>query len=335
MVVTAAAVMLTAACTQRTSRPAAPSVDAATPMAPAHACARGGAEAVASFPDPNLERSVRRALGAGPDEPLTCAAVAGLTSLHAPDARIADLTGIEALAGLQELYIYGNNSIRDVTPLTRLTALRDLNLARNEIEDITPLAELGALTSLSLTGNPLRDIMPLASLTGLTRLQVEHAAGVTDLGALSGLAGLTRLELAGNRIVDLTPLAGLTQLTWLSLEGNAELHDVAPIGHLSRLETLSLAGTAVTDLSPLAHMPHLSTLILEGTPVRDLGALIGLTHLSRIDLRGNRGLTDIQPLLFNTSLGRGAAVRLERTGVSCEDVAALRMKGVSVLAGCE
>jgi internalin A len=310
-------------------------VGATLPETGRDACAGGTPDALASFPDANLERAVRSALEVGADQPLTCEAVARLTSLHAPDARIEDLTGIEALAGLEELYIYGNNAVSDVTPLTGLAALRDLNLARNEIEDIGPLAGLVTLASLSLTGNPIRDIAPLAALTGLQRLQVEHTAEVTDLAALSGLVGLDRLELAGNQIVDVTPLAGLTQLRFLSLQDNAELMDIGPLLRLSRLETLSLAGTSVTDLSPLAHMPHLATLILEGTPVRDLGALIGLTHLSRVNLRGNRSLTDIQPLLFNTSLGRGDAVRLERTGVSCEDVAALRMKGVSVLAACE
>jgi len=329
------AAVLVTACAPGTPRPIDPAVGSMVSDVGSGTCVSAGAEGVASFADANLERSVRRALEAGPDEPLTCQAVARLTIMHAPDARIAELTGIEALTGLQELYIYGNNSIRDVTPLTGLTELRDLNLARNEIEDIGPLAELGGLTSLSLTGNPIRDITPLAALTGLTRLQVEQTAGVADLGALSGLASLTRLELAGNQIVDVSPLAGLTQLRWLSLRDNPGVGDVGPLRHLSRLETLSLAGTSVTDLASLAYMPHLSTLILEGTPVRDLGALIGLAHLSRLDLRGNRGLTDIQPLLFNTSLGRGDAVRLERTGVSCEDVAALRMKGVGVLAGCE
>ena len=329
------AALLVAACAPGTPRPAEPVGGSVVSDARSDECVAGSADGVASFADANLERSVRRALEAGPDEPLTCQAVARLTILHAPDAHIEELTGIEALTGLHELYIYGNNSIRDLTPLTGLTELRDLNLARNEIEDIGPLAELPGLTSLSLTGNPIRDITPLAALTGLTRLQVEHTAGVADLDALSGLVSLTRLELAGNGIVDVAPLAGLTRLTWLSLQDNAGVDDIGPLRHLSRLETLSLAGTSVTDLASLTHMPHLSTLILAGTPVRDLGALIGLTQLARLDLRGNRDLADIQPLLFNTSLGPGDAVRLERTGVRCEDVVALRMKGVGVLAGCE
>jgi Leucine-rich repeat (LRR) protein len=319
--------------------PAAPVADAgtarsSTPTPPQRSCVEAAPDAPASFPDPHLQTAVRRALGLSVFETLTCGAVRALTSLHAPDARISDLTGIEVLESLEELYIYGNNSIRDVSPLVGLKSLRDLNLARNEIEDIGPLAELRSLTSLSLYGNPIRDIGPLANLTGLTRLRVEHTAGVSDLSALRGLHNLTRLELSGNEIVDLSALAGLNGLTRLSLQDNVGLSDIGPLAHLRQLEILMLGGTAVTDLRPLAPLSRLSALGLEGTPVRDLGVLIGLTQISQIDLRDNPGLTDIQPLLFNASLGRGDAVRLERTGVRCEDIAALRVKGVSVLAGC-
>ena len=307
---------------------------APTPPAPHGSCTGAAADAPATLPDPNLQTAVRRALGLSALETLTCGAVRELTSLHAPDARISDLTGIGMLESLEELYIYGNNSIRDVSPLVGLTRLRDLNLARNEIEDIGPLAELTSLTSLSLYGNPIRDIGPLARLRELTRLRVEHAVGVSDLSALSGLHNLTRLELSGNEIVDISPLASLTGLTRLSLQDNTQLSDIGPLAHVTQLEILMLGGTSVTDLGPLASLSQLSALGLEGTPVRDLGVLIGLTHLSQIDLRGNPELTDIQPLLFNTSLGPGDAVRLEWTGVRCGDIAALRMKGMSVLAGC-
>jgi Leucine-rich repeat (LRR) protein len=329
----AAAIAPLAACASSPAPPPAEPVVVIPAVAEAP-CATGDPDAPLTFPDANLLLAVRRALGLERFEPLTCGAARELRSLHAPDARIRDLTGIEVLVALEELYIYGNNDVTDIRPLVGLSSLRDLSLARTEIEDISPLAELSSLTSLSLYGNPIHDIRPLAALTRLTRLQVEHAAGVSDLSALSGLRSLTRLELSGNGIVDLTPLAGLAALTWLSLEENPQLSDISPLRHLGRLEILSLGGTAVVDLGPLAALSRLGTLALHGTAIVDLGPLIGLAHLSRLDLRDNRQLVDIQSLLFNTHLGRADAVRLERTGVRCEDVASLRSKGVSVLARC-
>jgi Leucine-rich repeat (LRR) protein len=106
------------------------------------------------------------------------------------------------------------------------------------------------------------------------------------------------------------------------------------VAHLAGLEILLLGGTMVSDLSPLAGLPRLHTLGLESTEVRDLGPLIGIGTLERLNLVGNRWLTDIQPLLFNPGLGAGDAVRLERTGVACEDVGALQRRGVTVLNDC-
>ncbi len=50
-----------------------------------------------NFDDPNLENAVRLALGIGPTDPLTLAAVQTLTSLVAVNANIQSLGGIESL----------------------------------------------------------------------------------------------------------------------------------------------------------------------------------------------------------------------------------------------
>jgi internalin A len=288
----------------------------------------------ASFADEHLERAIRSALDLGAEDRLRCEALEGLTRLEAVDAHIEDLGGVEALVNLEELYVYGNNAIRDVTPLASLTSLRDLNLARNEVEDVGPLSALSALTSLSLYGNPVRDLAPLGRLTRLQRLNLEQVPGARDLTALGGLAALTRLDIGGPAVVDLRPLATLGSLERLSLRGSTSLSDIGPVRHLRHLETLLLGGSAVADLGPLADATELVTLGLESTYVRDLSALIGLPHLSRLDLRGNPDLVDIGPLIFHPTLGKGDAVRLERTGVNCSDVAALREKEVAVLATC-
>jgi internalin A len=297
-------------------------------------CLEPSTDAAVSFPDVNLDRVVRTALGVDPDAVLTCALLARITRLHAPDARIASLAGIENLVGLHELHVYGSNSIRDVTPLSYLPALSDLNLARNEIEDIGPLASVRTLTSLDLYGNPIRDISPVGRLTGLIRLRIGHAAGVSDLEPLRGLTLLARLQLGANQIVDVRPLAALPQLTRLSLADNPHLSDIGPLSALVNLQTLELGGTAVSDISPVGALARLTSLGLGGTRVHDVSPLIGLAGLARLDLRGNMQLSDIRPLLFHPGLGAGDAIRVEGTGVSCTDIAALEAKGVTVFKTC-
>ncbi len=330
-------IALAAACAGRTGGGAPlPPAGAVEPAVAARPVCLGSATAhiVVTFPDPNLDRLIRAALGAGQDQPLTCALLARVTLLYGPDARIADLAGIENLVGLNELHLYGNNSVRDVTPLGHLPALTNLNLARNDIEDIGPLASVRTLTSLNLYGNPIRDLSPVSRLTGLIRLRIEHAVGVSDLEPLRTLTLLTRLELGGNEIVDVRPLAALPQLTRLSLQDNPQLSDISPLGALVHLETLELGGTAVADIRPLGSLARLTNLGLGGTRVHDLSPLVSLAGLARLDLRGNMQLSDVQPLLFHPGFGEGDAVRLEGTGVSCTDIAALEANGVTVFKTC-
>jgi len=92
-----------------------------------------------SFDDPNLENAVREALGMGPTDPLTLAAVQTLTSLTAQFANIQSLGGIEALSNLTNLVLDGN-LISDLTPLAQLAQLTTLDLNSNSITDLTPLA---------------------------------------------------------------------------------------------------------------------------------------------------------------------------------------------------
>ncbi|MGE0158921.1 MAG: leucine-rich repeat domain-containing protein [Gemmatimonadales bacterium] len=305
------------------------------PAPPSGQVCRSAAPAtVVSFADAGLARAIRVTLQVGADEPLTCELLARVTRLHAPDAGIRDLSGIENLVRLGELHIFGANQIRDVTPLGDLPALTDLNLARNQIEDIGPLARLRTLTSLDLYGNPVRDITPVAELTGLIRLRLEHGPDLSHLDALRSLTRLGRLELGGNALTDVGPLASLTGLTRLSLADNPHFADVTPLAALTNLEVLDLGGTSVRDLAPLTGLLRITSLSLAGTRVFDLGPLLTMAGLSRLDLRGNMQLTDIQPLLFHSTLGAGDGVRLEQTGVSCRDVAALQARGVTVFSSC-
>jgi internalin A len=313
-------------------------VDSPTPtMSVASAgpvCRDGASSATVTFADAALDRSVRATVGVGPDEALTCELLARVTRLHAPDAGISDLAGIENLVRLGELHIYGHNSVRDVTPLGGLPELTDLNLARNQIEDVAPLAAVRTLTSLDLYGNPFTDVGPLGELGGLIRLRLGSGTPLVNLGALARLTMLSRLELFDDAVTDVRALSTLTRLTRLSLQNNSHLADLTPLAGLTNLEILELGLTAVSDLSPLGGMARLTALGLAGTRVHDLGPLLGLSGLTRLDLRDDMLVIDVQPLLFHPTFGAGDAVRLEGTAVSCADIASLQAKDVVVISNC-
>ena len=60
-----------------------------------------------------------------------------------------------------------NNTVLDITPLSRLTELRQLFLDNNSISNITPLSGLTNLRELHLASNSITDLSPLVANTGL------------------------------------------------------------------------------------------------------------------------------------------------------------------------
>ena len=134
-------------------------------------------------------------------------ALSGMTELRVLRLhKHGDFTGVRLPRDFQGVQRLDNNPITDITPLRRLTNLRDLNLHTNAITDVSALRRLTSLTELRINGNQIKDI-----------------------SALSGLTSLTRLELTGNQITDLGALKGLTSLTGLDLRFNAELSDIQPL----------------------------------------------------------------------------------------------------------
>ena len=165
---------------------------------------------VVDIPDPNLRTAVEKALGKASDVIITAADMARLTALHAPNANISNLTGLEFATNLTRLVLW-DNSILDISPVVRLTNLTELALGGNNISDISPVAGLTRLTSLHLPGNNISDVSAVFGLIHLTYLNLA-GTNITDLSFLSGLTNLTELLLQNNSISDLSPLVANTGL---------------------------------------------------------------------------------------------------------------------------
>ena len=84
------------------------------------------------IPDPILAAAIRDALGLEPSEPILQKDLDALTSLTASNAGITELKGIEQARNLLSLQL-DRNQITDITPLTELVQLTELNLRMNQI----------------------------------------------------------------------------------------------------------------------------------------------------------------------------------------------------------
>ena len=93
------------------------------------------------------------------DDPITRESLESLRRLHALNAGISDLTGLDAASSLVNVYL-GSNLVSDVVPLATLPELEGLDLGNNLVSDIGPLAEsrnLGRGDWITLSGNPLSE----------------------------------------------------------------------------------------------------------------------------------------------------------------------------------
>ena len=93
------------------------------------------------------------------DDPITEQTIARLSHLHALNAGISDLTGLEAALELSLVFL-GSNFVSDLRPLRDLPALAGLDLSDNQISDLSPLVDNPALAAgdwLKLDANPLSE----------------------------------------------------------------------------------------------------------------------------------------------------------------------------------
>ena len=108
--------------------------------------------------------------------------------------KLAELVENGDIAATVTTLILFTNEISDITPLSKLVHLTDLDLGDNKITDISPLSGLTSLTRLMLVQNPISDITPLSKLVNLDYLYIGDSP-ISDLTPLYELKKLTQLQL--------------------------------------------------------------------------------------------------------------------------------------------
>ncbi len=124
------------------------------------------AAVVVTFPDANLEAAVRNKLDIPASIPILDTYMETMTSLHATYYNISSIEGLQYATNLSELWLYGNHSIHDLSPIAGLTNLTSPNLNFNQISDISVVSGMPNMLDLSLINNPLGG--DLSAIYGLT-----------------------------------------------------------------------------------------------------------------------------------------------------------------------
>jgi Leucine-rich repeat (LRR) protein len=155
------------------------------------------ADKVVTFPDKNLEKAIRRAIGK-PEGPIYAADLKKLTEFDASDMDIIDLTGLEYCTLLEELNLR-YNEISGISALSKLTNLKSLWLGSNKISNISALSKLTNLEVLYIGVNRISDIKPLVDNLGLSKGDWVHLTG-NPLSPTSIDVYIPQLEKRGVRV---------------------------------------------------------------------------------------------------------------------------------------
>ena len=111
---------------------------------------------------------------------------------------------LEILSTFHHLKILDLHStgITDISSLQGLSNLMELYLYKNKITDISSLQRLGNLTYLDLSYNQITDIPSPQGLSNLTYLYLSYNQ-ITEISPLQGLSQLKVLDLIDNKIKQL------------------------------------------------------------------------------------------------------------------------------------
>jgi len=122
-----------------------------------------------------------------------------MTFLNCNVKDVSNLSGIENLTSLTQIFIQYNNII-DLSKIGDLTSLFGIYLDGNQITDISSLANLTSLTTLQLTENQISDISSLSDLILLETVFLSNNQ-ISDVSSLFNLVNATDIRLGGNNTI--------------------------------------------------------------------------------------------------------------------------------------
>lgn len=216
-----------------------------------------------------------------------------------PDYKLKekDISPLSFLIHLKDLN-FRENRVRDLSPLKKLKKLKELDFYRNWVKDVSPLANLKQLTYIDASCNHINDLSPLSVLSKLEYLDCNANRIEKLFDKNHCLVNLKELYLHNNNITDISSLSTMKKLIKLNLNNNPEnycypkkrikgITSIKSLQELKNLTFLSLRGHLIYDISPLDKLTKLEYLILSKNKIHDISYLAKLKNLNKLGISGN------------------------------------------------
>ncbi|TMW67518.1 hypothetical protein Poli38472_011138 [Pythium oligandrum] len=207
---------------------------------------------------------------------------------------LVDISGLEGLTSLRYLDL-AHTAVHDITAVSSLPQLVELNLDTTPVASIQPLEGLTQLRVLNLSyTQQLRDLSPLRSLTRVRELMLNQKS-ILEVDSLLHIAGnLEHLEIADANVQSLSIeareelVSALVNVDYLDLSWSRFIFRLDALMPLKRMRVLKLSGEKFADLAPLSSLPQLEELAIKQDVDVDLSVVGTLTNLRKLIIFGFR-----------------------------------------------
>ena len=234
-------------------------------------------------------------------------ALPNLISLTVSDCGLSTIADLAGALKLEYLDLSSNGGLRDLSPLSEMTALKEVYLQHNAITSVEKLISLTNLEKLDVSYNSISSLSHIANCVKLTWLNADGNS-LTDTIGISSLTLLEYLSLDYNKLTSVSPLAACTELKELSFSNN-ELRNLSSLGPLVKLETLDFSNNlveflpewqegcalrniygsynALQSIDSLAKLSNICYIYMDYNKLQNVDALADCYNLVQLNVFGN------------------------------------------------
>lgn len=213
------------------------------------------------FTEPLMEQAVRAQLGKSETEPITEEELLSVREIYifGNEVSVSQDAFLEGLGG--RLRDARRGTIATLKDVRLLPNLEKLYVNYQTLSDISILSELSYLSEVNFRHTFVEDISALSDMSHLRRVTL-YDTHVTDMSALSSCPMLDFLDAGETKISFLDTLPA--SLETLSLK-RAAILSLNGIERFERLQTLYLSNTDLSDLESLTRAPQLREVYIDET----------------------------------------------------------------------
>ncbi|EKF1560531.1 LapB repeat-containing protein [Listeria monocytogenes] len=226
---------------------------------------------IVNIPDPELKKQLNHYLEQAPDADITEAQMARMKN-PLLSTGITDLTGLEYLKNVEELYL-SDLDVASYEPIKSLASLKILYLnGKNVTSDKLPdFSGLTNLTLLDMSSSSIDNatLSKISDLPNLAKLYIQYNPGITKLSDLKNLPKLQELHVNDCQIDDFRGIGELPSLTTFYGQNQRFGSDLFEKEGFKEIQSsqLTFDASAQTLFIPFSLIPKTTILNYDGTPL--------------------------------------------------------------------